>query len=256
MIKKTLGLPLEYNELSHYFDALSSDNDDSKNAVIENILKKYNVKTILDLTCGTGSQVLYLAKHAYQVIGADFSHKLITIAREKAKQQKLDVTFLDGDMRTIHAGTFDAVITIFNAIGHLTKDDFGAALDNITRNLTPNGLYVFDIFNLQAMTDEHVHNLAMDTQKTIDATHIHHSQYSTLDRKMGQLTSYDHYTIKRDFDNPVIMTNQFTLQIYTVQELQNILFQHSFSILEQYGINGESFDENATLQILVVAKKI
>jgi SAM-dependent methyltransferase len=52
-----------------------------------------------------------------------------------------------------HPEYFDAVITIFNAVGHLTKSGFEKAIRNIHRNLNAGGIYVFDILNLEAMTD-------------------------------------------------------------------------------------------------------
>lgn len=255
MTKNTLGLPLEYSTLHKYFDALSCENDDAKNDVIERILKSYNVKSVLDLTCGTGSQVLYLAKRGYMVTGADFSPDLLHTARKKTKQEHLEIEYIDGDMRTLHVGIFDAVITIFNAIGHLTKDDFNCALKNISRNLKQGGLYIFDIFNLQAMTDALVKNLAMDVKKTVNNTHIHHMQYSTLDRENGYLTSYDHYTIQEASGESKTIKNQFTLQIYSALELQELLAENGFETLAQYQINGKPFVENNSLQILTIAKK-
>ncbi|OGT31351.1 MAG: hypothetical protein A3E87_03210 [Gammaproteobacteria bacterium RIFCSPHIGHO2_12_FULL_35_23] len=64
-----MSLPLEYSKLSEYFDVLSS-NQNSSNYSVEKILKKYKAKTVLDLTCGTGSQVFWLAKHGYKVTGS------------------------------------------------------------------------------------------------------------------------------------------------------------------------------------------
>src|SRR4029077_6163486 len=90
-VKSTLGLPLEYSKLSAYYDALSQGNDNSKNQVIERILKKHKVKTVLDLTCGTGAQVFWLAKRGYKVTGSDFSPALLEIARDKAQKEKIDV---------------------------------------------------------------------------------------------------------------------------------------------------------------------
>ena len=45
-----LGLPLEYKKLPEFFDA-HNINDDSKqkNIVLEKLLKKYQVKTVLDI---------------------------------------------------------------------------------------------------------------------------------------------------------------------------------------------------------------
>lgn len=154
-----LGLPLEYMKLPEFFDAHNiGDDTELKNSVIEKLLKKYNTKTVLDLTCGTGSQVLFLAKHGYEVIGSDFSPDLLKIARKKAKEAKLNLRFIDGDMRIINVGKFDAAITMFNAVGHLTKSGFEKAIININKNLKDGGIYVFDIFNLEALSDEVVSN--------------------------------------------------------------------------------------------------
>ena len=56
MNKTKLGLSLEYNELSEYFDAHNvGDGTADKNVILSKLLRKYDVKTVLDLTCGTGS---------------------------------------------------------------------------------------------------------------------------------------------------------------------------------------------------------
>ncbi len=251
-----LGLPLEYRQKPEYFDAHNvSKETEAKNAVIEKLLKKHDVKTVLDMTCGTGSQVFFLAKRGYKVTGADFSPALLEIAQEKAKSANTDVEFIDGDMRELKVGQFDAVITIFNAIGHLTKADFEKAMQNIHTNLKDGGVYVFDIFNLQAITDDIIADFAMDIQKTVNNTKIHNVQHSTINRKNGLLTSYDNYTIFKDGCKPEKFSNEFSLQIYTAKELQEMLARNGFEAIAQYGMNGSEFIENVTLNILTVAKK-
>lgn len=254
MENNTLDLPLQYSTLYKYYDILSG-NDTSKNRVIEKILRKHKVESVLDLTCGTGSQLFWLAKRGFKVTGVDLSPALLNIAKEKAQKEKLDVPLLEGDMRTIQVGKFDAVITIFNAIGHLTKEGFEKALQNIHRNLKNGGLYIFDIFNLDAMTDNVVNDLAMDLQKTVNDTKIHNVQYSKIDRESGRLTSYDCFTIQEDSDKPKIFEGEFTLQIYTAQELREMLSRNGFETLDQYGIDGSKFLKHKTINILTVAKK-
>lgn len=109
MKSEELGLPLEYQQYPEYFDIPSANNTHEKNKVVEQLLAQYRVKTVLDMTCGTGAQVLYLAKHGYHVLGSDFSPGLIEIAKEKAFKQHLNVTFITGDMRDVQLGEFDAV---------------------------------------------------------------------------------------------------------------------------------------------------
>ena len=256
MNKTKLGLPLEYNELSEYFDAHNVGDDTAdKNVILSKLLRKYDVKTVLDLTCGTGSQVFFLTKSGFIVNGADFSPKLLDIARAKAKKEKLDISFIDGDMRTLKVGKFDAVITIFNAIGHLTTDDFEKAIKNIYDNLKPGGIYLFDIFNLEAMNDDVVQNLAMDINKDVGTTRIHNIQHSVINREAGQLTSYDSYTICDDKNQITEVKNEFTLQIYTATQLQDLLDKNGFETIDQIAFDGSEFLNKKSLSILTIARK-
>lgn len=257
MKKDKLGLPLEYKKFPEYFDAHNvTDDTDLKNSMIESLLRNHGVKTVLDLTCGTGSQVFFLAKQGYKVVGADFSPALLKIARNKAKKEKVNLRFIDGDIRQIRVGKFDAVITIFNAIGHLTKLGFEKAIKNIHKNLKDDGIYVFDIFNLEAMTDKVVSDFSMHSHRVVEDVQIHNVQCSTIDRKNGLLTSYDNYTIQKNADKSVRINNKFSLQIYTAKELREMLFRNGFKTLNQCGIDGLEFVKNKTTSILTIAQKV
>ncbi len=256
MTKGKLGLPLEYKQLPEYFDAFNIGEDTAaKNDVIEQLLRQYQVKTVLDMTCGTGSQVFMLAERGYKVTGSDFSPALLDQARKKAKQLNHNVRLLHGDMRTLKLGRFDAVITIFNAIGHLTKAGFEKALRNIHKNLKPGGIYVFDIFNLDALDAAAVEGLAMEVNKTIGDVRIHLVQTSSLDREKGRLTSVDNRTLYPKVGKPQITRSQFTLQIYSATELRDMLRRSGFETLGQYGMDGAEFAPSHTLNMVTVARK-
>lgn len=250
-----LGLPLEYQQMPEYFDAHNiSEQTEAKNALIEKLLKEQGVKTVLDMTCGTGSQVFYLAERGYEVVGSDFSPALLDIARNKAERVNFGVEFLVGDMRTIKVGKFDAVITIFSAIGHVNKSEFEITLQNIRHNLNDGGIYIFDIFNLQAITDEVIKDFVMDINSVIDGVKFRNQQYSEIDRGNGLLISHDKYTITKEGNKPEYHTNTFSLQIYTAKELQNLLETNGFEILNQYDMNGHQFIPDKSLNILTIAK--
>lgn len=251
-----LGMPLEYQQMPEYFDAHNvSEETDAKNAVIEQLLKDQNIKTVLDMTCGTGSQVFYLHEYDYEVTGSDFSSALIEQANRKAKAQGKDLTFIDGDMRDLRVGKFDAVITMFNAIGHVSKPDFIKTMRNIHGNLQGGGIYIFDIFNLQAITDDVIDSFKMDIQATQNGTKIRNQQHSEVDRENRLLTSHDHYTIYKKDCEPEIYTNSFSLQIYTANELEEMLEENGFETLNQYDLEGHDFIADKSLNILTVARK-
>ncbi|MGA8165580.1 MAG: bifunctional GNAT family N-acetyltransferase/class I SAM-dependent methyltransferase [Waddliaceae bacterium] len=254
-LENTLGLPLEYSSLSNYYDLLSQGNGESTHLGIEKILRDNKAKTVLDLTCGTGAQVLWLTRKGFQVVGSDQSHELLKIASEKAKDAGFSIFFHQADMREVRLGKFDAVITIFNAIGHLNKEDFEKALKNIKENLSPGGIYVFDIFNLEALTEEAVRNLAMDIKKSTDNTIIRHIQESILDRASGLLTSFDEFYIQMGAKEPVIIKEKFSLQLYTAHELKSMLARNGFEMVGQYDLDGSPFSNLESERILTVGRR-
>ena len=245
-----------YNQQAQHYDVYNEKNSEVINTTIEKILKQHNVQTILDLTCGTGSQVFWLTKRGYCVVGSDISSAMLKMAKAKAQQEKLAVQFLKGDMRTMQVGMFDAVITIFNAIGHLTKFDFEQAMRNIHTNLKPGGLYIFDINNLSYLSKgDQITSLTIDWQKISGNTKIREIQYSTIDTD-GVLASYTINHEQEESGAVTIVKSKQTLQVYTAKQLQSMLKNNGFEVLGQYGIDGSQFVEHETPCILIVAQKV
>ncbi len=250
-------IPDWYNKDSEHYDTFNEGTENSKttNSTIEKILKKYKVKTVLDLTCGTGSQVFWLAKRGYTVTGSDISSGMLNVAKSKAKQEKLNIKLLYEDMRTIKVGKFDAAITIFNAIGHLTKAGFEKAMRNICDNLNEKGIYIFDIYNLNyLMNNDNITKLSIEWVKTIKDTKLRQLQHSIINNK-GVLISYTTDYEQTGSGKIKRAKSIGTLQLYTAKELQEMLFKNGFEVLEQCGIDGSKFSEMETERILTIAKK-
>lgn len=55
----------------------------------------------LDIGCGTGTNVIYLARHGFRVVGVDLSELAISKARDKAEKVGVDVKFYSGDVLKI-----------------------------------------------------------------------------------------------------------------------------------------------------------
>jgi len=247
--------PSHYNKEAMSYDVFNEDNSKPINEQIEKILKEHKVRTVLDLTCGTGSQVFHLAERGYEVTGADISSKMLKIAIAKAKQKKLPIKFIKGDMRTVKIGEFDAVITIFNAIGHLTKLDFEKAIQNIHANLKAGGLYIFDIFNLSHLLEgNNITKLTIDWQEVVDNCKVREIQYSTISED-GILASHDTYFEQQGDSKPKISKSSQTLQVYTARQLQDLLQRNGFTVLKQCGMDGSKFTENESERILTIAKR-
>jgi SAM-dependent methyltransferase len=240
MIHRSAG-PSLYDREAATYDLFNEKNSAAVNRTISRLLAKRGARTVLDLACGTGSQVCCLARRGFRVTGRDISPAMVKIARGKSPRADLRT----GDMRT-HRGTpVDAVLTISNAVGHLTKSDFARAMRNIRGNLRPGGVYVFDIFNLDYL-------LAGDTitQLTIDWAKRGHRQvqYSTIDSR-GVLRSFT-----TCLDRSGVQTRVETLQVYSAPQLTDMLRRSGFRRVLHLRLDGGKFSRRGTDRILTVAE--
>ena len=252
-------IPDWYDNDSEFEEVFHNDtaNEKMTNRTIEKILKKYKVKSVLDLTCGTGSQIFHLLKCGFEVTGSDISNGMLKIAERKAKQEKIKIKFLRGDMRNIHVGKFDAAITIFNAIGHLTKAGFNKTIRNIHKNLSDGGIYIFDIINLNYVLDkDNIMKMSLERMATSGKLKVRELQHSIVDNN-GILISYTIFYTQKSKQTPQVASkNVVTLQLCTAHELKKMLNKNGFKVLAQCGIDGSKFNEKTTERIVTIAKKL
>ena len=63
--------------------------------LVEYVKKGFIIKgKVLDLCCGAGTNILYLAESGFDVTGIDISRSAIKIAKSKARQEKANIHFL------------------------------------------------------------------------------------------------------------------------------------------------------------------
>jgi SAM-dependent methyltransferase len=70
----------------------------------------------LDLGCGTGTDVLYLASRGWETTGIDFAPEAIAVASKKAHDAGVNATFVHGDASRLQQagvkGPFDLLLDI------------------------------------------------------------------------------------------------------------------------------------------------
>jgi SAM-dependent methyltransferase len=83
-------------------------------------------RTVLDVTCGIGTQAIGLARRGFAVTASDLSPAAIARARVEAGRRSVGVDFSVCDMRAAHdhhRRQFDMVVSADNSITHLMTDD-------------------------------------------------------------------------------------------------------------------------------------
>jgi ubiquinone/menaquinone biosynthesis C-methylase UbiE len=241
-----------YSEIADIYDSLEYSQDYGEvNKILEKIFQKHKIKKVLDITCGTGAQAIHFHKKGYDVTASDFSKEMISVA--KKKYPKLD--FKKADMRNARLGKFDAVISIFNAIGHLSKKDFEKALRNIGENLNEKGYYLFDIFNLDFMKHGFIKNEFIDAAREIDNKKFVRFNNNKFDGKRGIMHMHQKTYIQEGLQKPKIMNESWDMQIYSSNELKDILERNGFEVLKFLNVDGSKFNKDKSLFILTIARK-
>ena len=85
-----------------------------------------SAKSVLDVSCGIGTQSIGLAALGFRVTGSDLSPAAVERAKREAASRRLDISFSVCDMRQVvahHGGDFDIVLSGDNSLPHLLCDE-------------------------------------------------------------------------------------------------------------------------------------
>ncbi|OBZ19223.1 methyltransferase type 11 [Bacillus sp. FJAT-27264] len=114
--------------------------------------------SLLDCSCGIGTQAIGLAKYGYNVSATDLSPASVKRAAEEAVSRGVNINFGVADFRSLDkdvSGSFDIVLSADNAIPHLLTDgDLNKAFENIHTKLNQNGLLLVTIRDYDALVKE------------------------------------------------------------------------------------------------------
>jgi len=122
-----------------YYDILKPHLDMGR---VVKIFKKHKVKRVLDLGCGAGRNLWYLARAGFEVWGIDAAQSGLKIANNFLKKEKLRAKLNKGDIfqhLPYPDKSFDALISV-QVLQHSNKAGIENAIKEIERVLAPGGL--------------------------------------------------------------------------------------------------------------------
>ncbi len=139
-----------YTAFAEFYDQLTENVDYPKRAeYICRLLRRHGhtMGLTLDLACGTGSLTVALAKQGVDIYGADASAAMLTIAKEKAAHENLELLFLCQRMEKLDLfGTVNTVLCTLDSVNHITEPAIlQRAFARIALFLEPGGVFVFDV---------------------------------------------------------------------------------------------------------------
>lgn len=112
--------------------------------LLDEIFKRYHVKTILDVACGIGRHAIPLAKKGYVVTGIDYSPFQIKKARNDAKNEGVKVEFILQDANTfLYPDRFNAAICMWTTLGEEPLQ-YRKVIRNVFQSLKKGGIFIID----------------------------------------------------------------------------------------------------------------
>lgn len=131
----------------------------SEKKIIEEYIDKNS--NIIDLGCGAGRTTINLYREGYKnIIGIDFSYKLIDFAKKYCNENQLQIDFHCCDVTNLNYedNFFDAAIFSYNGLMCIPKEcNRIKALNEIKRVLKSNSVFIFTAHNREA--NDHLRKL-------------------------------------------------------------------------------------------------
>jgi SAM-dependent methyltransferase len=150
-----------YDQLTPFYHLIYPDWESSiaRQAIhLDSLIREYwgdHAGTVLDVSCGIGTQALGLAQRGYALTASDQSPVAVERAKHEAMKRGLDIEFSVADMREAfehHRRSFDVVIACDNAIPHLLSDaEILAALAQFYQCTTAGGGCIISVRDYAAM---------------------------------------------------------------------------------------------------------
>ncbi len=116
---------------------------------VQELIDRYRlqVKSVLDLACGTGNVAMRLAQMGYEVWGVDISAPMIAEAKRKAQEAGLDVYYEVQDAAQLQLPTqFDLVLSLFDSLNYiLSPEKLQEAFRRVYAHLRSGGAFIFDV---------------------------------------------------------------------------------------------------------------
>lgn len=136
-----------YSYLAKVYDVLMEDVDYEKwSSYLHKILLEAGTEKLLEMSCGTGNVTFPLSRLGYNIVAADSSVEMLSLAKQKNARACAGVRFVHQDMRKIDSTIkYDAVVSACDGVNYIDKYGLGMFISSSYNALKAGGMLLFDI---------------------------------------------------------------------------------------------------------------
>ena len=201
--------------------------------------------TVLDLASGFGRHAILFSKRGFNVTAVDLSDSLLSIAKNNAVVEGVNINFVHSDIRQFNpAFKYDLIVNLFTSIGYFEKDEENYfILRKVYDLLAENGFFVLDYFNKNFV----VKNLVAETVEEIDDGKITQNRFIEGERIVKEITIDRRGKVNKFHES---------VRMFSSEELLNMLQKLGFKQIKTFGdFNGKPFELETSPRIIIIVNK-
>lgn len=246
-----------YTVFAQHYDRLTKNVNYGRRAeYFDTLLRRHGASQekglLLDLACGTGSLSIELAALGYEVIGADRSGDMLSVAMQKAAGLSPPILFLQQSMEQLDLyGTVENAVCALDSLNHLPGEQaLAATLTRLAHFVQPGGLFVFDLNTPY----KHQHVLA-DNAYLYDLDGLFcawQNSYHTSDQRVDISLDFFQQEAGNRYRR---YSERFCERIFDHDTIIKLLEQTGFRLLAVYGDDSLEPPQDTTQRAIYVARR-
>ncbi|WP_049945244.1 class I SAM-dependent DNA methyltransferase [Butyrivibrio sp. AC2005] len=123
----------------------------------KSVLENKNIKSMLDVSIGTGSVTLPITELGVSLSGSDLSETMLDRCRKKASDRDMSVELKNSDFRDLkcwHGNKYDMVASTGNSLAYVSNEDVLKTLEQMDALVSDKGYLYFDLRNWDKILKE------------------------------------------------------------------------------------------------------
>ncbi len=247
---------MSYESFSLFYDRLTENVDyKSYAAYIKRLFDRYGKGTssVLDVACGTGSLTEELALVGYDMIGADASEDMLSVAQDKKIESGLDILYLCQSAENLDLyGTVQGAVCTLDSINHITDESAVLrSFQRISLFMEKDGIFIFDL------NTEYKHRKVLGNNTFVydlgDVFCVWQNEYDE-ENESTHITLDIFSEVEEDvFER---FSEEFDERAYSCEKVEKWLKSSGFELVDFFHEMTEEKPRNDTERIIYIARKV
>lgn len=238
-----------YSSISNYYDLLFPVSSEQENFFAE-LVRDFKPARILDAACGSGNQMLCLAKRGLDCSGFDADKEMVKLAREKLRGYR-NATVKEGTFNRMHElfePGFDLIMNLGNSLVHVPNDEAAQFILDAKEMLNNQGILLIQILNYDRIFERKIEELPL----------ISVSEHDLSFKRSYMFTSNEKVIFKTSIEVPsegITISDSWPLYPLRKDHLLDIVSAAGLNLMGLYhGFMGKKFVPESDA-IVLMAKK-